>query len=119
MGPILVVDDDPAIRTTVAEMLEFEDFDVRTACNGREALDSLEDETPSVVLLDMRMPVMDGWGFARELRERGVELPIVVMTAAQSAEQWCREIGAEACLSKPFDMDQLLDTVERVQQEQS
>ena len=63
----------------------------------------------------MRMPVMDGWGFARALRERGIKLPILVMTAAQDARRWAQEIDAEGYLAKPFDLLDLLSAVERLQ----
>ncbi len=67
---VLVVDDDPAILTTVSEILQFEGYAVRTATNGAEALRLVEHARPWLILLDMRMPVMDGWGFARALRAR-------------------------------------------------
>ena len=112
-SPILVVDDDPSILATVSEILEFEGYPVRTATNGAEALQVIEQEPPSLVLLDMRMPVLDGWGLARRLGERGVRLPIVVMTAAQDARRWAEEIGAAGYVPKPFELPELLDTVER------
>ena len=110
--PILVVDDDPTILATVSEALDLEGFPVVTATNGAEALDELVRHRPSLVLLDMRMPVLDGWGFARRLRERGSNPPIVVMTAAQDARHWAQEIGAAGFVAKPFEVDDLLATVE-------
>jgi CheY-like chemotaxis protein len=68
---------------------------------------------PSLVLLDMRMPVLDGWGFMRVVRERGLTLTVVVMTAAADARRWGREIGAEGVLSKPFDIDELVRAVQQ------
>ena len=111
--PILVVDDDPSIRDTVSEILELEGYPVATATNGAEALEVVERRRPSLVLLDMRMPVLDGWGFARGLADRGLKLPILVMTAAQDARRWAEEIRAEGYLAKPFDLPDLLDAVER------
>ena len=99
-APVLVVDDDPLIRTSISEILDLEGYPVATAANGAEALESVEQSMPSLVLLDMRMPVMDGWGFAGALGERGIHLPILVMTAAQSAETWARE-EARGYLAKP------------------
>jgi two-component system chemotaxis response regulator CheY len=112
-GLILVVDDDDAIRDTIAEILELEGYPVERAADGLQALEVVERVTPALVLLDMRMPVLDGWGFAQELERRGVSLPIVVITAAQNALEWCREVKARACVPKPFDLDDLLATVER------
>jgi two-component system chemotaxis response regulator CheY len=112
-APILVVDDDPSIVSTVSEILDFEGYCVQTAANGAEALRAIEHTQPSLVLLDMRMPVLDGWGFARALRERGVTLPIIVMTAAENAERWAHEIEAAGHVSKHFDLMDLIATVER------
>jgi CheY-like chemotaxis protein len=112
--PILIVDDDQAIRDLVADALQDEGYLVATAANGAEAIEAVEENRPALVLLDMRMPVLDGWGFAEVMRERGVELPIVVMTAAENAQHWCDEIGGEGCLPKPFDLDQLFSTVARL-----
>lgn len=113
-GPILVVDDDPAILTAVSEILGLEGYPVETATNGHEALQALERMEPSLILLDMRMPVLDGWEFARELRNRGLHLPILVMTAAQSARVWAEEIGAQGYLAKPFEVTDLLAAVDRL-----
>ncbi|HYO49341.1 MAG TPA: response regulator [Chloroflexia bacterium] len=110
-GTILVVDDDPAILSTVADILEFEGYRVEVAANGAEGLRVLERVQPKLVLLDMRMPVLDGWDFARTLRERGIFLPILVMTAAQDARRWAQEIGAAGYVSKPFDLLDLLAAV--------
>ena len=111
--PILVVDDDSSIRETVSEVLNMEGYRVQTARNGLEALRAIEDRAPRLVLLDMRMPLLDGWGFARALRERGLDLPIVVMTAARDARRWAQEIGARGYLAKPFELGDLLSAVEQ------
>lgn len=111
--PVLVVDDDEGIVAMLREFLEGEGFSVRTAANGAEALDALQDVSPSVILLDMRMPVLDGWGFASALRRRGGGFPIVVMTAAESAQRWAEEIGADGYIAKPFDVNELLQAIER------
>jgi CheY-like chemotaxis protein len=111
--PILVVDDDPTILATVSEVLDMEGYDVVTATNGAEALVAVDRSVPSLVLLDMRMPVLDGWGFMRVVRERGLTLTVVVMTAAADARRWGREIGAEGVLAKPFDIDELVRAVQQ------
>ena len=111
--PILVVDDDPTILATVSEVLDMEGFAVMTATNGAEALVAVDQSVPSLVLLDMRMPVLDGWGFMRAIRERGLTLTVVVMTAAADARRWGREIGAEGVLAKPFDIDELVRAVQQ------
>jgi DNA-binding response OmpR family regulator len=113
-GPILVVDDDTTILVSVAELLELEGYAVATAVNGAEALELTRDLHPGLVLLDMRMPVLDGWAYAREARDRGLQPRIVIMTAAHDARRWADEIGADGYLPKPFEADQLLSAVERI-----
>lgn len=110
---VLVVDDDTSILDTVSAILTGEGYDVVSATSGEEALDAVTRKRPSVILLDMRMPVMDGWAVARALRSQGISVPIVVMTAAESAKRWADEVGAEGFLAKPFGLDELLTIVQR------
>ena len=110
---ILVVDDEPDIRATVSAMLEIEGYAVAEAANGADALHVIAQRPPDLILLDMRMPVLDGWAFATELRRRGHETPIVVMTAARDAARWAGEIAAAAFVAKPFGLDDLITAVER------
>ena len=110
---VLVVDDEPDIRATVSAMLEIEGHAVREAANGALALLAVEEEEPDLVLLDMRMPVLDGWGFAAELRRRGHRVPIVVRTAARDAARWAGEVAAAAFVAKPFGYDELMRAVEQ------
>jgi two-component system response regulator MprA len=113
-GAVLVVDDDPGILATVADALDLEGYRVRTATNGREALEVLETTTPSVILLDIRMPVLDGPSFVKRMRERGTTSRILVMTAAENAKRWAEDVGADDFLAKPFDLDDLLAAVARL-----
>jgi two-component system, chemotaxis family, chemotaxis protein CheY len=114
MARVLVVEDDPTIREYVLLALSDEGYDVMVAPDGLVALEFIRDYRPDLILLDMRMPVMDGWEFAREYRERpGPHAPVVAMTAAVDASRWAEEIGAADVLSKPFDLDDLLRIVER------
>lgn len=112
--PILVVEDDALLGNVVCTTLLDEGYPVRLASNGLEALHAIEEEPPSLVLLDMHMPVLDGWGFARELRERGLELPLLVMTAAgRDPAAIAEEIGAASYISKPFSLETLFRQVEQ------
>jgi len=111
---VLVVDDEPDIRATVAEMLQIEGYSVEEAANGADALVAIEQRQPDLILLDMRMPVLDGWGFAAEMSRRDMVIPIVVMTAARDAARWAAEIAATASLSKPFGFEDLIRTVRGV-----
>jgi CheY-like chemotaxis protein len=110
---VLVVDDEADIRATVSAMLEIEGYDVDEAANGADALHAIEARPPDLILLDMRMPVLDGWAFASELRRRGHRTPIVVMTAARDAARWAADIAATAFVAKPFGLDDLITAVER------
>jgi CheY-like chemotaxis protein len=110
---VLVVDDDTSILDTVSAILSGEGYDVVSAASGQEALDAVARKQPLLILLDMRMPIMDGWAVARALRGQGNNVPIVVMTAAESAKRWADEVGAEGYLAKPFGLDELLATVDR------
>jgi CheY-like chemotaxis protein len=108
---VLVVDDDVSIRAVVREALEGEGYRVLTAANGAQALEEVERSRPDIVLLDMRMPIMDGWEFSRRVKEKGSQPVIVTMTAARNAKSWAAEIGADAYVAKPFDLDDLFDVV--------
>lgn len=115
MANVLIVEDDDSLRELLAMMLEGEGLSVQTASNGREALDALDKDRPRVILLDMRMPVMDGWQFCSEMKRRGGDRPIVVVvTAAADPATRAAEVGADAWLSKPFDRGMLLSTVHRI-----
>ena len=109
---VLVVDDDQSILDTVTSILASEGFQVMAAGGGQQALAMLTAWHPTLVLLDMRMPFMDGWAVARSMRESGSTVPIIVMTAAESAERWADEIGAAGHLAKPFGLDELIACVE-------
>ena len=109
---VLVVDDDASILDTVTSILSSEGFQVMAASGGQQALSMLHSWHPTLVLLDMRMPIMDGWAVARAMQEAGSKVPIIVMTAAESAKRWADEIGAAGHLAKPFGLDELLDCVE-------
>ena len=110
---VLVVDDDASILDTVSSILTGEGYRVMSAAGGQEALALVRTWHPTLVLLDMRMPVVDGWAVARSLHESGSRVPIVVMTAAESARRWADEIGAAGHLAKPFTLDELISCVEK------
>lgn len=113
-SPILIVDDDAAIRAAISEILEMEGYTVITVADGAAALRQIEEEAPALMLLDMRMPGINGWDVAHILQQRGSTVPILVMTAAQDARRWAEQIGASGYLAKPFDLDDLLAAVERL-----
>jgi DNA-binding response OmpR family regulator len=113
---ILIVDDDPIISATVAEVLSSEGYTTRTVTDGSEALQELTRWQPDLVILDMHMPLIDGWAFAQVLRARRLTFPILVMTAAQDRRTRARveEINAAGYLAKPFSLEQLVEQIERL-----
>jgi CheY-like chemotaxis protein len=113
---ILVVDDDPAIRDVVVDILEMSAYAVRTASNGAEALAETRQRKPAAILLDLMMPVMNGWEFLRHCRsEPGcAHVPVVIMSAARDASTAADELGAQAFLPKPFELDDILTVVDRL-----
>ncbi len=111
---VLVVDDDDTIRELIAMALVDEGYEVETAVHGKEALDRVGRSPLSLILLDMRMPVMDGWEFAQVYRQLpGPHAPIVVLTAGRDAANAAAQIGAAGFLAKPFDLERLLTIVAR------
>ncbi|NOJ80876.1 response regulator [Myxococcus xanthus] len=113
---VLVVDDDPDILEALSEILEAEGFEIRRARNGKEALDRLEPEPPNLILLDLMMPVMDGWEFAQRMRQKPPEvarIPLIVLSADRNVGSKASDIGAVGHLAKPFELNDLLDMVRR------
>ena len=115
MSHILVVDDDESHRTLICDLLEEMGYRTLQASNGREALDLLEVEIPAAVLLDLRMPVMSGWGLLDALKKmpRARNMPIIIISAY--VLEWEAELaGAAGYISKPVDMDKVRMTVQRI-----
>jgi two-component system, chemotaxis family, chemotaxis protein CheY len=111
---ILVVDDDETIRDLLDMTLSEEGYEVVAAPNGAAALELVRRARPDVILLDMKMPVLDGWQFARAYRAApGPHAPVVVLTAAENAAQRAAEIKADGWIAKPFDLDELLRVIQQ------
>jgi len=111
---VLVVDDDPDILSTVEQILLVEGYSVTAARNGAEALKVLEDLQPAVIILDLMMPVMDGWEFRQRLREhRAAQTPVIVVSADRDISRKAASIAADGYIAKPFDLDRLLNEVGR------
>src|SRR5215212_3060873 len=105
---VLVVDDDPEIREIIAMVLEQDGYSVDTASNGAEALHKANEHQPHAIILDARMPVMDGWQFLARWHTQPAEhrAPVLVVS---SVRDWRKalDLGAQAYMSKPFDIDTL------------
>ena len=109
---VFIIEDDVDTREMLAKFLELEGYTVELASNGRQALDRLSNGVePSVILLDLMMPVMDGWEFRRRQIEdaRLKNIPTIVVSAA--GRDRMAQIAADAYLSKPVDMYELLTRV--------
>jgi two-component system chemotaxis response regulator CheY len=113
---VLVVDDEAVLRQTVAEALEMDGYEVCTASNGAEALRQVRVNRPHAVVLDLMMPVMNGWQFLKACHDDDLckEIPVIVMSAFHHLTEEAPGLGISAWFEKPFDLDTLLQTVERL-----
>jgi CheY-like chemotaxis protein len=110
---VLLVEDDEGVRDMIEMVLDSEGYEVITAEDGITALALLAEGRPDLILLDMKMPGMDGWEFARHYAELpDPRPPIVVLTAAQDASRRAAEIAAQGYLAKPFGIDDLLKVID-------
>lgn len=110
---VLLVEDDPDLRFAVVDALREEGYAVTAASNGKEAIDQLRSDTPCVVLLDMRMPVMNGIEFRRaQLADRRMaRVPVVSFSASDTERAEAQSLGISMSLSKPVDLDRLIEIV--------
>jgi DNA-binding response OmpR family regulator len=114
---VLIVEDDPSIAVVLKTALSDEGYDVRHAPDGAVGLGVLEQWLPDIILLDLMLPVMDGWEFRaaqRSLPAPACTVPVIVVTAARDAVARSDELNAHAIVLKPFDLNEMLDLVDRV-----
>jgi len=113
---ILVVDDEDNLRTMLVAALKFEGYDVAAAPNGREGLQSVKESKPDLIVLDVMMPELDGFGMLKRLRETGDRTPVVFLTAKDTSADAVEGLGlgADDYLSKPFALEELVARVEAV-----
>lgn len=110
-GTVLIVEDEPALRTVLGQLIEMFHYNVISASNGREALELLKkDSSPKAILLDMMMPIMDGDTFLREIRDQAnlSEIPVIQMSAALSE----KHTYACCAIDKPFEIEKLIHLLE-------
>jgi DNA-binding response OmpR family regulator len=109
---VLVVEDEPLLRELFRWTLQDTGLTVEVARDGREAVTWLADHRPSAVVLDWSLPHLDGGGVVAALRAlHGPVVPVVLATADPRPADKAADIGARACLPKPFDLDRLVDAV--------
>jgi len=112
---ILIVEDDGDIREDLADILRNEGYEVLTASNGQEACDRLRSPSalPDLILLDLMMPIMDGWQFrAEQLKDASLaQIPVIVLSGAVDVRKEAAALGAAGYASKPFKLDVLLSMI--------
>ncbi len=113
MSRVLVVDDEPAIRHAVEAALADEGFEVATAPDGAAALAAVETAQPHAIILDLRMPVMDGYAFLAAYRARPEPRAAVIVCSTASNAAGVVGLGASGYLRKPFDIDELIELIQR------
>lgn len=110
MTRVLVIDDDLGIRRLARFILDSAGYDVALARHGQEALSLLNDKDADVIVLDLNMPVMDGYTFVHNLDDAR-RRPAIIILSGDRAEKAKEELGADACLHKPFRPDELVSKV--------
>jgi two-component system OmpR family response regulator len=113
---VLIVDDNPDILLLLETNLRRAGFGIIKAGDGEMALRAIEEDEPDVVLLDLMMPVLDGWGVLERLRERPSSPPVIIISAATSQTNVDRayEMGAVGYITKPFSLADMIETIDRV-----
>ena len=112
---VLVIDDDDDVADILRQALSEEGYAVATVPHGAAALDILRLHEPEVILLDLRMPLMDGWSFAERYRTitGKAPAPIILISGVSDIATEARRVGADAFFRKPFDIDELIRAIER------
>lgn len=113
MNNVLIVDDQPGIRLLLQELFRKENYETRVASNGVEALQKVKQEQPGCILLDMKMPGMDGIDVLKHIKKEWPEIPVIMMTAYEELKltEKALEFGAVNYFTKPFDIFEVRDAV--------
>jgi CheY-like chemotaxis protein len=111
---VLIVEDEPSIREVIRDVVEDRGYRVASAANGAEALRMLDSERPSVMVIDLLMPVMHGWDFMESYAAKtgGEQIPIVVVSVNPALPRSFGRLGVRHVVSKPFAVDELVDAIE-------
>lgn len=108
---ILVVDDESSIREALSKVLHAEDYEVVSAENGQEAIEKFGAEKIDLLLLDLGLPVKDGWGTLEWLARVNPLLPIIIITGRHAQRELAEKAGADALMEKPLNVPRLLQTI--------
>jgi DNA-binding response OmpR family regulator len=108
---ILVVDDESSIREALSKLLHAEDYEVVSAKNGQEAIEKFGAEKIDLLLLDLGMPVKDGWHTVIWLAQVNPLLPIIIITGRHAQRELAKKMGADALMEKPLNVPRLLQTI--------
>jgi len=124
MKSILVIDDDPLVGKTVQRMLSNDSWDVRLACDGRDALEQISERVPDLVVTDIIMPDMEGLEIIVSLQKSNPQIPIIAVSGSSRSNdvdylEYAEKLGAFATLTKPFRREELLSIVRRAFNEMS
>ena len=115
---VLLVEDDSSVRRILALQLETRGFAVRTAADGAEGFRALQEALPDCVVLDLMMPVMDGFELLKRIRSLGrtANLPVLILTASEDEKHRLRtqQYLADAYISKPYELERVVTTINRL-----
>jgi two-component system OmpR family response regulator len=113
---VLVVDDEPNIRDLLSASLRFQGHQVITAANGNEAINKIVDNQPDVVLLDVMLPDISGFGVTKKIRSLGIEVPILFLTARDDTEDKVTglTVGGDDYVTKPFSLDEIIARISAI-----
>ena len=113
---MLVVDDEPNIRDLLSASLRFQGHRVLTAANGNEAINQIVDNQPDVVLLDVMLPDISGFGVTKKIRSLGIDVPILFLTARDDTEDKVTglTVGGDDYVTKPFSLDEIIARISAI-----
>jgi CheY-like chemotaxis protein len=114
MARVLLVEDEPSLGQVLTELLSDEGHEIRWASDGSKALQVLQSWRPDVIVLDLMMPVMDGWAFRAAQRRLPAALagvPVIVVSGARELRATAESFGAAAAIAKPFELDDVATAV--------
>jgi DNA-binding response OmpR family regulator len=111
---ILIVDDDASVRKALGKVLEDEGYNIMLAADGREALEQFESEPVDLLLLDIGLPIRNGWDTFERITSQAPAFPIIIITGKANQHDMAVAAGVGALIEKPLDVSQLLKTIQEL-----